>query len=74
MSIITFGMYALDKYKAIKHKWRIKEKTLLSLSLFGGAIGGCLAMIIYKHKTKRWYFKLVNIFLAIMQIYIGGIL
>ncbi len=61
MSIVTFLAYAIDKKKAIDGAWRTKEKTLLGLSLFGGAIGGLLAMKYIRHKTKHWYFWAVNI-------------
>lgn len=29
INIITFVIYALDKYKAVHHLWRIPEKTLI---------------------------------------------
>ena len=61
MTIITFIVYGLDKSFAKKDKMRIKEAALLSLSILGGAIGGYLAMIIFHHKTKHWYFMLTNI-------------
>ena len=58
LSLITFIAYGVDKKKAIKGKYRTKEKTLLSLSFFGGAFGGYPAMLIFRHKTKgeHWYF------------------
>jgi uncharacterized membrane protein YsdA (DUF1294 family) len=68
MSIITFIFYFADKRKAIKGKWRIHEATLLGLSFFGGAIGGLLAMNIFRHKTKHWYFWAVNIIALIIHI------
>ncbi len=61
VSIITFFLYATDKVKAMNDGWRIPEKVLLGFSLFGGAIGGYLAMNIVRHKTKHWYFHVVNI-------------
>ncbi len=61
LSLVTFIAYGADKRKATKGKWRISEKTLLSLSFFGGALGGILAMKQFRHKTKHWYFTAVNI-------------
>lgn len=63
LSLITFIAYGVDKKKAIKGKYRTKEKTLLSLSFFGGAFGGYPAMLIFRHKTKgeHWYFTAVNL-------------
>lgn len=61
LSVITFIAYAVDKVKAKKGSWRTKEKTLLCMSFLGGAIGGCLAMQICRHKTKHWYFHAINV-------------
>ena len=62
ISIITFFIYSIDKKRAKqKNKQRISEKTLLTLSIIGGAFGGYLAMIIKHHKTKHWYFVIINI-------------
>ena len=46
----------MDKSKAIKHKRRIRESTLLGLSFFGGAAGGLLGMCVFRHKTRKPYF------------------
>lgn len=53
LSIITFFAYMFDKKKAIKGKYRTKEKTLLLLSFLGGAFGGYPSMLIFRHKTKE---------------------
>jgi uncharacterized membrane protein YsdA (DUF1294 family) len=62
VSLITFILYGLDKYKARHGLWRIPEKVLLGFSFFGGALGGILGMSLFRHKTKRehWYFRAVN--------------
>ena len=63
LSVITFIAYGVDKKKAIKGKYRTKEKTLLLLSFLGGAFGGYPAMLVFRHKTKgeHWYFAAVNL-------------
>lgn len=60
ISLVTFCTYVADKKKAKKGAWRIPEKVLLGLSFFGGAAGGLLAMSMARHKTKHWYFLVVN--------------
>ena len=60
MGIITFFAYLIDKKKAEKGKWRTKEKTLLGLSFLFGSIGGLLGLYVVRHKTKHWYFVVVN--------------
>lgn len=56
MTIIGFLSMYLDKKKAIKHQWRIPEKTLFLIAVLGGSIGSNLGMTICRHKTKHWYF------------------
>lgn len=61
MSVIAAILYAADKKKAQRGKWRIKEATLLGFGFFGGALGALMAMQLCRHKTKHWYFWAVNI-------------
>ncbi len=68
MSIVAFILYSADKKKAQKNKWRIKEATLLGFGFFGGAIGALSGMKIFRHKTKHWYFWVVNIIGLIWQV------
>ena len=68
LSVITFFMYGVDKSKAQRGKWRISEKALLISSFIGGAVGGFLAMQLFRHKTKHWYFNVVNILGLMWQI------
>lgn len=65
-SLITFILYGADKRKAKKGAWRISEKVLLLFPVFGGAIGGLLGMSLFRHKTKHWYFVLVNVLFTLV--------
>ena len=58
VNILTFFLFALDKMKAEKHKWRISENSLLLISFLGGATGALMAMVIFKHKLSKKKFKL----------------
>lgn len=61
MSVITYILFGVDKYKAVNDKWRIPERTLLLFSAFGGAIGAYNAMKAFHHKTtKREFIVVVN--------------
>ena len=53
INIISFIAYSLDKVKAIFHKERFSEFSLLLLSTIGGFIGALLSMIIVRHKTRK---------------------
>ena len=68
MSLIAFIFYVSDKKKAKKGAYRTPEATLLGVGFFGGAIGALLAMKMIRHKTKHWYFWVVNIFGLIIQL------
>ena len=58
INVITFVVYGIDKLKAKKGWWRIPEATLLILAAIGGSIGAWCGMILFRHKTKHWEFKL----------------
>lgn len=51
-NIASYGIFAIDKWKAKNNKWRISESALLSFAFFGG-IGAYLSMQQYRHKTKK---------------------
>jgi len=57
INIFTFLIFGIDKYRAIKNKYRIKKSTLFSLSLIGGAFGGLFGMKVFHHKTLKNSFK-----------------
>lgn len=61
LSFVAFVMYFADKQKAKKGKWRIPEKALLGIGFIGGAVGALAAMQVFRHKTKHYYFYLINI-------------
>lgn len=60
MNLISFGMCYNDKKRAIKHKRRISEKTLLLISLCGGAFCFMIGMYQFHHKTKHIKFLILE--------------
>ncbi len=74
INLISFVAYRADKKKSEKGKWRTKETTLLSFSLFGGGIGSMLGMRIFRHKTQKMKFKVGVPLLTIVSIVIIWIL
>ena len=58
-NIITFAIYAVDKSKAKKNKWRISEATLIGIAFVMGALGAFLGMRILRHKTKHLKFQIL---------------
>lgn len=75
INIITFAAFGVDKLKAMAEGWRISEKALLSLSVFGGASGGWIAMQIFRHKTKKPVFKyglpvMILLHIAVLKLFL----
>lgn len=58
-NIIIILIYAIDKGKAKKRKWRMSEATLILPAFFLGGIGAMLGMILFNHKTSKMKFRLL---------------
>ena len=56
-NVVTFFIYGIDKLKAKKSKWRIREAALLGLAVLGGSIGAWSGMKVWHHKTQHKKFK-----------------
>ena len=57
ITVMTFLMFGVDKWKARRDKWRIRETSLLLLALLGGSLGAWIGMKVWHHKTKHKKFK-----------------
>ena len=53
LNIVTFLVYGIDKWKAKRAKWRIREAALLGLAVLGGSIGALQGMKVWHHKTMH---------------------
>ena len=70
INLITFIVFALDKIYAIKKKWRFKEISLLGMCFVGGAIGGFLAMYLFRHKNKKKLFVIGVPLIIVIHLFI----
>ena len=70
INIITFIIYGIDKYKSIKHKYRISEATLIILAILGGSFGAFLGMITFHHKTQKRVFIILIPVILLIWVYI----
>ena len=59
LNLVTFVIMFADKRRAIKHQWRMPEKTILLLSLIGGSLGSLCGMFVFRHKTKHLSFRIL---------------
>ncbi len=68
INLITFAVYGIDKRKAQKNAWRIKESTLLLLAAIGGSVGALLGMQVFRHKTKHLQFTVGVPLILLLQV------
>lgn len=59
VNLIAFALYGIDKRRAIKHKFRIPEKTLLWMARIGGGVGSWAGIKVFRHKTKHTKFRII---------------
>lgn len=65
VNLFGFAIMVIDKYKAKKNKWRIKEMNFFVTAIIGGAAGVILGMTMVRHKTqhKSFYIGIPLIYL-----------
>lgn len=54
----AFVLMLADKIKAAKNRWRIPERTLLTVAAIGGSLGAVIGMNLFRHKTKHPKFSI----------------
>ncbi len=53
----TFAAFALDKRAAERRTWRVPERRLLMMAVFGGSPGALLGQQLLRHKTRKEPFR-----------------
>ena len=71
LSLADFVLMGVDKRRAKRGAWRVKERTFFLLALLGGSPGALLGMWAFRHKTRHWYFKFGLPALLLAQIALG---
>ena len=74
MNILGFVLMFSDKKRARRGDWRIRERTLFLVAVFGGSLGSILGMRLFHHKTKHWYFVLGMPLILFLQLAAGVLL
>lgn len=68
INLLAFLAMLIDKKKAEKGRWRIKEATLLTMALIGGSIGSIVGMYTFRHKTQKARFFIGIPVIIVLQI------
>lgn len=68
MNLAGFFIMKIDKQRARKSEWRIRERTMFLVALLGGSLGSLAGMYRFHHKTRHWYFVLFMPLILILQI------
>ena len=71
LSLADFALMGVDKRRAKRGAWRVKERTFFLLALLGGSPGALLGMWTFRHKTRHWYFKFGLPAILLTQIALG---
>lgn len=58
INIFAFAVCGIDKYKAKRGLWRVKERTLFASAILGGSLGLLLGMRLFRHKTMHRSFTI----------------
>lgn len=70
INLTGFIAMAIDKRRAKKGEWRIKEYTLMMITLLGGGIGTIAGMYTFRHKTKKMKFVIGFPTILIIEIFV----
>jgi uncharacterized membrane protein YsdA (DUF1294 family) len=52
-SVLTFVAYGIDKRRAVRGDWRIRERTLHLMELAGGWPGALAGQAVFRHKRCK---------------------
>ena len=68
INAVGFGIMLYDKYLAKNNLWRIPEKSLFGIALFGGSIGCIAGMYTARHKTRHKSFTIGMPAILLLQV------
>lgn len=76
INFAAFAAFGLDKARAERGGWRIRESTLLWLAFLGGSPGAWAGRRLFRHKTRkqpfnRWLLGVTTAQLAGLGLWLG---
>lgn len=70
VNALAFSLFGVDKKKAVQHRWRVPEKTLIASAIIGGSIGAFIGMKAFHHKTKKPKFAVGIPVIIVIQVFL----
>jgi hypothetical protein len=74
MSVIGLLTMWSDKRRAKTGRFRIRESVLFAVAFLFGGIGSSIGMVLFRHKTRHWYFVVGLPFFGAVNIVCGILL
>jgi uncharacterized membrane protein YsdA (DUF1294 family) len=74
LNAFVFSIYFFDKQAARYGRWRISERTLLTLAFFGGSLGAVSAQRLLRHKTQKEPFRSILKTIAVLHVLLAALL
>ncbi len=68
VNLWAIGLTLYDKRAARLGKWRIRERTLIGVSILGGSVAMLIAMRTIRHKTKHAMFMVGIPIIILLQV------
>ena len=68
ITVFTFALAGIDKYRAQHGGWRIPESTLFLSAALGGSIGLLVGMRVFRHKTRHASFVIGVPLILLLQV------
>ncbi len=67
-NLLCFGVYAWDKFGAMRGRRRVAEIRLHFLAAISGGLGALLGQVLLRHKTQKFTFTLTAYLSLIMHL------
>ena len=68
LNVIAFSLFGLDKQRARRGLWRIRESVLLAIAWLMGGVGAWLGMRLFRHKTQHRAFVITANVASVLQL------
>lgn len=74
INVLAFSLFGIDKRRAVRGAWRVREASLLLTAVLGGGFGALLGMRVFHHKTKHRKFTIGVPFILILELVLAAVL